>query len=124
MSYDLLSNTACVPVFVPATLLKLDVPEEMMLAAIHTFNERIKEEPMEFRDNGKLKARVVDLNRTGNDLFLRFRCFDDDGYRLDDWAAKMIGFVMMNKNTGEIAEMVIEGFQWVKKKSVDFSPKV
>lgn len=122
MSYDIIKQTACVPVFIPKSLLNLNVPEEMMMWAIEIFNERIKTDPLEFQHDNKIKAKVIDLIREGDDLFLRIKCFDDDGYKLDDWSATMIGYIVMNKNTGEVGDLVIEGFKWVRRKSLTSSP--
>lgn len=94
-----------------------------MTSAIQVFNEKIVEEPLELWDGKNIKARVKTLRRIGDDLFLYIYCFDEDGYKLDNWVSKMIGYAVMNKNTGEIVDIVIEGFQWVQKKSVDFPQK-
>jgi len=123
MSYDPINKTVKLPVFLPSSLIQLKIPEEMMTSAIQVFNEKIVEEPLELWDGKNIKARVKTLRRIGDDLFLYIYCFDEDGYKLDNWVSKMIGYAVMNKNTGEIVDIVIEGFKWVQKKSVDFPQK-
>jgi hypothetical protein len=110
------------PIYIPDSIIKLDVPLNLMCKAIYVFNEKNKEDPLSVSlGYGKYdweRMVIFQIFQRKNDLFLEVSVpsnIIDIKLR-----AHLVGYVVLDKSTGKVEDMVIEGFRFEKAKDIDF----
>ena len=104
-----------IPVFFPESLLKMDLPLGVMKTAIFNFNKKIEEgEELLIREHGVIQAKISCLLQTKSNLFMQLIVPKENVRRAETLKARLMGYVMMNKETTLVQELVIEGFTFVR----------
>ena len=119
---DLYTTEVFLPVFIPESLLGLNVPWKIMNNAIWVFNEKIKEEPISVQ-MGKSdfdKMVVSQIFHKRDDLFLEVIIPSNKSLGMPRMRANLVGYVVMDKSTGNVEDLVIEGFRFEKAKDMAF----
>lgn len=114
-----------IPVLIPESILKLNLPLQKMGDAIMSFNTGLQMEKMVLtRDNAPIKIEVLELVKKEDDLYVKLSVhrnwnwnstifsMDIEKY-LTKLKAKMTGYVIMDKESLEVDQLVIEGFNFV-----------
>ena len=121
---DLYTTEVFLPVFIPESLLGLNVPWKIMNNAIWVFNEKIKEEPISvqigFSKSDFDKMVVSQIFYRSDDLFLEVIIPSNKSLGMPRMRANLVGYVVMDKSTGHVEDLVIEGFRFEKAKDVEF----
>src|SRR4051812_4818103 len=110
-------NTAhFVPILIPDTVLKLNIPLLVFESAIVKFNYDVKNQTLFLTvpNTDTRIAEIVEIRRTEmDDLELVVNDLKFGGNRFWDvskYVARLRGIVFMNVETGSVDEFVIEGF--------------
>ena len=90
--------------------------------AIRVFNEKIKEEPISIQMGKDYfdKMVVSQIFHKRDDLFLEVIIPFNKSSSISRMRAKLMGYVIMDKSTGNVEDLVIEGFTFVKAKDIAF----
>jgi hypothetical protein len=114
-----------IPIFIPDTILALNVPLRVMSEAIYNFNKKVMNEGLVLTENGETLGKVELIIRFGDNLFLCTRIEDSWESRKEQLGARLMGYVIMNKESGVVEDLVIEGFTiLVAKTPLDFSGSI
>jgi hypothetical protein len=115
-----------IPVLIPESILKFDLPLRKMEDAIIGFNTRLQIEKMVLtRDDAPVKIEVLELLKREDDLFVKLsihrhwfgnstRFSMDMVKHISKFKAKMTGYIIMDRETSEVDQLVIEGFKFVR----------
>jgi len=107
------------PIYIPDSLIKLNVPFNIMNNAIEVFNKKNKEEPLSIPlSSFKSYERMVvsQILRENDDLFLKVSIPSISTLSFPKLRADLVGYVVIDKNSGDVEDLVIEGFKFVKKR--------
>ena len=108
-----------VPVFIPETIIDLMVSPRIMIDAIFNFNSRVEAESMVLQSNNDITGSITELVRLRDNLFLHLFVPAHNRKKAHRLQARLMGYVVMHKETGVVEDLVIEGFTFGEATNVE-----